>query len=106
MATHPNILAWEIPWTEEPGGLCLWCHMEVSPTQNRDGWVGFIYAFCQWYQPFISPIVTPENYMHMHHMLLPGTDSAVLKSFGLGTPPHFKNTLKNIFANLFNVYLK
>ena len=21
MATHPIILAWEIPWTEEPGGL-------------------------------------------------------------------------------------
>ena len=21
MTTHPNILAWEIPWTEEPGGL-------------------------------------------------------------------------------------
>ena len=21
MATHFNILAWEIPWTEEPGGL-------------------------------------------------------------------------------------
>ena len=21
MATHSNILAWEIPWTEEPGGL-------------------------------------------------------------------------------------
>ena len=21
MATHPNILAWENPWTEEPGGL-------------------------------------------------------------------------------------
>ena len=21
MATHPNILAWEIPWTEEPDGL-------------------------------------------------------------------------------------
>ena len=20
MATHPNILAWRIPWTEEPGG--------------------------------------------------------------------------------------
>ena len=20
-ATHPSILAWEIPWTEEPGGL-------------------------------------------------------------------------------------
>ena len=21
MATHTNILAWKIPWTEEPGGL-------------------------------------------------------------------------------------
>ena len=21
MATHSNILAWEIPWTETPGGL-------------------------------------------------------------------------------------
>jgi len=21
MATHPSILAWEIPWTEDPGGL-------------------------------------------------------------------------------------
>ena len=21
MATHANVLAWEIPWTEEPGGL-------------------------------------------------------------------------------------
>ena len=21
MATHPSVLAWEIPWTEESGGL-------------------------------------------------------------------------------------
>ena len=21
MATHPTILAWRMPWTEEPGGL-------------------------------------------------------------------------------------
>ena len=21
MATHTSVLAWEIPWTEEPGGL-------------------------------------------------------------------------------------
>ena len=21
MSTHPSILAWRIPWTEEPGGL-------------------------------------------------------------------------------------
>ena len=23
MATHSNILAWEIPWTEQPGGLTV-----------------------------------------------------------------------------------
>ena len=23
MATHSNILAWRIPWTEEPGGLSM-----------------------------------------------------------------------------------
>ena len=29
MATHSSILAWEIPWTEEPGGL-------QSQTRLRD----------------------------------------------------------------------
>ena len=24
MATHPRILVWEIPWTEETGGYCPW----------------------------------------------------------------------------------
>ena len=28
MATQPNILDWEIPWTEEPGGLHPWGHKE------------------------------------------------------------------------------
>ena len=26
MATHPSILVWEIPWTEQPDGLCPWDH--------------------------------------------------------------------------------
>ena len=24
MATHSSTLAWEVPWTEEPGGLSPW----------------------------------------------------------------------------------
>ena len=28
MATHSNILAWKIPWMEEPGGLRPWGHSE------------------------------------------------------------------------------
>ena len=30
METHSSILAWEIPWTEEPGGLHPWGHRRVK----------------------------------------------------------------------------
>ena len=33
MATHTNILAWEIPWTEEPGSYSSWGHKESDTTQ-------------------------------------------------------------------------
>ena len=32
MATHSNILAWEIPWTAEPGGLQSLGSQKVSMT--------------------------------------------------------------------------
>ena len=32
MATHSSILAWEVPWTEEPGGLQFWGHKELDVT--------------------------------------------------------------------------
>ena len=31
MATHSSILAWEIPWTEEPGGLQSMGLQRVGP---------------------------------------------------------------------------
>ena len=34
MATHSSILAWEIPWTEEPGGLNLWSCKESDRTEK------------------------------------------------------------------------
>ena len=33
MATHSNILAWKIPWTEEPGGLQSMDHQEPDMTE-------------------------------------------------------------------------
>jgi len=32
MATHSSILAWRIPWTEEPGGLQSMGHKESDMT--------------------------------------------------------------------------
>ena len=34
MATHSSVLAWRIPWTEEPGGLSPWGHKEVDMTEH------------------------------------------------------------------------
>ena len=33
MATHSNILAWRIPWTEEPASYSLWGHKESGKTE-------------------------------------------------------------------------
>ena len=33
MATHSSILAWTIPWTEEPGGLQPMGSQELGMTQ-------------------------------------------------------------------------
>ena len=34
MATHSNIFAWRIPWTEEPGGLQSTGHKESDMTER------------------------------------------------------------------------
>ena len=33
MATHSSILAWRIPWTEEPGGPSPWGCKELDTTE-------------------------------------------------------------------------
>ena len=33
MATHSSILAWRMPWTEEPGGLQPWSRKESDTTE-------------------------------------------------------------------------
>ena len=33
MATHSSILAWRIPWTEEPGGYSPWGNKELDKTE-------------------------------------------------------------------------
>ena len=49
MATHSSILAWEIPWTEEPGGLHTVHGVAESQKQMR--------THCQLYSLFFKTIV-------------------------------------------------
>ena len=41
MATHSSILAWRIPWTEEPGGLQSMGLQELDTTQRLKHHQGF-----------------------------------------------------------------
>ena len=34
MATHSSILAWKVPWTEEPGGYGPWGLTESDTTEQ------------------------------------------------------------------------
>ena len=34
LATHSRILAWRIPWTEEPGGLLSWGRKESDTIEQ------------------------------------------------------------------------
>ena len=34
MATHSSILAWRIPWAEEPGGYSPWTSKELDMTEQ------------------------------------------------------------------------
>ena len=42
MATHSSILAWKIPWTEEPEGYSPWGHKRVghdlATKQQQQSW--------------------------------------------------------------------
>ena len=33
MATHSSVLAWRVPWTEEPGGYSPWGCKELDTTE-------------------------------------------------------------------------
>ena len=39
MATHSSVLAWRIPWTEEPGGLQPMGSQRVGAHSTRHGYV-------------------------------------------------------------------
>ena len=40
MVTHSGILAWGIPWTEKPGGLCSVGLKELDMTEDWNAKVG------------------------------------------------------------------
>ena len=63
MATHSSILAWEIPWTEEPNGL-----QSMGSQRVRHNWVTNAYA--QITQDYLSTLL-PETSITWAKSFLP-----------------------------------
>ena len=65
MATHSSIPAWEIPWTEEPGGYSLWGCKKSDKTQQLNNNKDLMQV--DWPFPFCSKL--PES-MKKEHIAL------------------------------------
>ena len=52
MATHFSILAWRIPWTEEPGGPQSWDCKELDTTEQLSTYlIGLFHLSLGGYRP-------------------------------------------------------
>ena len=72
MATHSSILAWRIPWTEEPGGLQSMGLQELNKTE----WLSLsLYFSCQQIQPTM--------YRNLDLQLTESTDQKPINPEGL-----------------------
>ena len=56
MATHSSILAWRIPWTEEPGGL-----QSIGSQRIRQDWVANISLFLSLLKADFMPVMLADD---------------------------------------------
>ena len=102
MATHSSILAWEIPWTEEPERLQSMqsprvghdlvtqqpqkCQITSQPAHS----ISLIYNYCP--PSFLKPLSSPPIYLHFPLVTLPQISRTKLEQheedFSKLPPPH------------------
>ena len=68
METHSSILAWSLPWTEEPGGLSLWGHKELDMTEQLSK-VQHIYTHTRIHTAFLVS-QNHSLYLQCYHLLI------------------------------------
>ena len=78
MATHSSSFAWEIPWTEEPGGVAKETDMNIQCLNNEEDKPGFVLLLCTMQTLF--PVNKIGNFLPEFLALrLPGRVEAVNK---------------------------
>ena len=64
MATHSSILAWRIPWTEDPGGL-----QSMGSQRVRHDWATFTWAIVPlWFQELVNALICS---IYTDHVVFP-----------------------------------
>ena len=58
MATHSSVLAWEIPWTEEPGGIQSVGSQESDTTERLNHFLAIHLSLCPLLIP--SPLIARQ----------------------------------------------
>ena len=89
-ATHSSILAWRIPWTEEPGGLQSMDHKEMNTIKWLILSLSHVHLLFQFIQCF------PSHYVFKSISLSPLITSGLLNQVGK-IPSSFSSTLFNFF---------
>ena len=79
MATHPSILGWRIPWTEEPGGYSS----QVSNSQTWPKWLSTHSCYSPWFLSLAQSSLQNSCLVH------PPSYSAL--------PPRMSNRHLNVF---------
>jgi len=74
MATHSSILAWKIPWTEEPGRLrsLVGCSPWGRKESDKTEWLHFHFHF------LLSPFMYPKSFLGNSLSLLPYAPATIL----------------------------
>ena len=63
MATHSSILAWRIPWAEEPGGL-----QSMGLQRVGHDWATSLFTFLQNFKPLLLKSVFNESIVYCIHL--------------------------------------
>ena len=103
MAAHSIILAWRIPWTEEPGGYSPWGHKESDMTETTEqappkssllwDWLAFVLTLMD---PSDGGILLPALHMAVSWQSGGGRALSGLLSHSWGLHPHDLSTSQNL----------
>ena len=103
MATHCSILAWRIPWTEEPGGLQLMGSQRVRHDWATEQWHIYTYFFSKYLCIFMYLCMHVTTYIILKNLTSSNLSFLTLRRC-LGFHPNY--FMLNMLSGFIYFYIK